>query len=87
MSMKVFVGLPSYNRAYVLRICLGSFSRSRLVKGFIVVADSTSEDEVQHCNKVVKEVTGLGFEVFHDIRAGRRGSARARNRMLEMTRE
>jgi len=83
----VFVGLPSYNRAEVLRLCLSSFSGSKLVKGFIVVADSTSESETQHYAEVVKEVEGLGFVALHDIRVGRRGSARARNLMLEMAKE
>jgi glycosyltransferase involved in cell wall biosynthesis len=85
--VKVFVGLPSYNRADVLRLCLSSFSGSKLVKGFIVVADSASEGEAQHYAEVVNEVKGLGFEVLHDIRVGRRGSARARNRVLEMAKE
>ena len=71
--VKAFVGLPSYNRANVLRLCLRSFSNSKLVKGLIVVADSASEGEAQHYAKVVEEVTGLGFKVLHDIRVGRRG--------------
>jgi GT2 family glycosyltransferase len=85
--VKVFVGLPSYNRADVLRLCLSTFSNSKLVKGFIVVADSASESEAQHYVEVVKEVTDLGFEALHDIRVGRRGSARARNAVLEMAKE
>jgi glycosyltransferase involved in cell wall biosynthesis len=85
--VKVFVGLPSYNRADVLRLCLSSFSNSKLVKGFIVVADSASEDEAQHYVEVVKEVTDLGFEALHDIRVGKRGSARARNAVLEMAKK
>jgi GT2 family glycosyltransferase len=85
--VKVFVSLPSYNRADVLRLCLSSFSNSKLVKGFIVVADSASEDEAQHYVEVVKEVTDLGFEALHDIRVGRRGSARARNTVLEIAKE
>jgi len=55
-SVRVFVGVPSYNRAKVLRLCLSSFSNSKLVKGFIVVADSTSKGEAEHYAKVVKEV-------------------------------
>jgi GT2 family glycosyltransferase len=85
--VKVFVGVPSYNRAKVLRPCLSSFSNSKLVRGFIVVADSTSKGEAEHYAKVVKEITNAGFEILHDISVGRRGSVRARNRVLEMAKE
>ena len=85
--MRVFIGLSSYNRADVLKLCLSSFSNSKLVKGFIVVADSTSKDEVQHYIELIKEVRDLGFEVLHDISVSRRGSVRARNRVLEMAKE
>jgi len=85
--VRVFVGVPSYNRAKVLRPCLSSFSNSKLVRGFIVVADSTSKGEAEHYAKVVKEITNAGFEILHDISVGRRGSVRARNRVLEMAKE
>jgi GT2 family glycosyltransferase len=85
--VRVFVGVPSFNRAKVLRLCLSSFSNSKLVRGFIVVADSTSKGEAEHYAKVVKEVMNAGFEALHDISVGRRGSVRARNRVLEMARE
>ena len=41
-----------------------------------MVADSASEDEAQHYAEVINEVKGQGFEVLHDIKVGRRGSAR-----------
>jgi GT2 family glycosyltransferase len=84
--VRVFVGVPSYDRAKVLRLCLSSFSNTRLVRGFIVVADSTSKGEAEHYAKVVKEIMNAGFEVLHDISVGRRGSVRARNRVLEIAR-
>ena len=83
----VFVGIPSYNRAKVLGLCLKSFLGSKLVKGFIIVADSTSISETEDYFKAIKHAMNAGFEVIHDIAVGRRGSTRARNKILEIARE
>jgi GT2 family glycosyltransferase len=85
--MAVFVGVPSYNRARVLGLCLRSFLGSKLVRGFIVVADSVSASEVELYVKAIKEVEDAGFEVIHDVRIGRRGSVKARNQVLDIARE
>jgi GT2 family glycosyltransferase len=85
--MAVFVGIPSYNRARVLGLCLGSFLGSKLVSGFIVVADSVSASEAGLYVKAIKEVEDAGFEVIHDVRIGRRGSVKARNQVLDIARE
>jgi GT2 family glycosyltransferase len=85
--MAVFVGIPSYNRARVLRLCLRSFLGSKLVRGFIVVADSVSASEAELYVKAIKEVEDAGFEVIHDVRVGRRGSVKARNQVLDIARE
>jgi len=85
--MAVFVGIPSYNRARVLRLCLRSFLGSKLVKGFIVVADAASASEAELYVKAIKEVKDAGFEVIHDVRIGRRGSVKARNQVLDIARE
>jgi len=85
--MVVFVGIPSYNRARVLGLCLRSFLGSKLVSGFIVVADSASASEAELYVKAIKEVEDAGFEVIHDVRVGRRGSVKARNQVLDIARE
>ena len=85
--MAVFVGIPSYNRARVLGLCLGSFLGSKLVSGFIVVADSVSASEAGLYVKAIKEVEDAGFEVIHDVKVGRRGSVKARNQVLDIARE
>ena len=85
--MSVFVGIPSYNRARILGLCLRSFLGSKLVKGFIVVADAITASEAELYVKAIKEVEDAGFEVIHDMRIGRRGSVRARNKVFEIARE
>lgn len=85
--MAVFVGVPSYNRARVLGLCLRSFLGSKLVRGFIVVADAASASEAELYVKAIKEVEDAGFEVIHDVRIGRRGSVKARNQVLDIARE
>jgi GT2 family glycosyltransferase len=85
--MSVFVGIPSYNRARVLGLCLRSFLGSKLVRGFIVVADAITASEAELYVKAIKEVEDAGFEVIHDMRIGRRGSAKARNKVFEIARE
>jgi GT2 family glycosyltransferase len=85
--MAVFVGIPSYNRARVLGLCLRSFLGSKLVRGFIVVADAASASEAELYVKAIKEVEDAGFEVIHDVRVGRRGSVKARNQVLDIARE
>ena len=85
--MSVFVGIPSYNRARILGLCLRSFLDNKLVRGFIVVADAITASEAELYVKAIKEVEDAGFEVIHDMRIGRRGSVRARNKVLEIARE
>ena len=81
------MGIPSYNRARVLGLCLRSFLGSKLVRGFIVVADAASASEAELYVKAIKEVEDAGFEVIHDVRVGRRGSVKARNQVLDIARE
>ncbi len=85
--MRVFVGIPSYNRARLLRLCLKSFAGSKLVRGFIVVADSSTAGEAEQYVEAIREVMDVGFEVIHDVKIGRRGSTKARNRVLDLARE
>jgi GT2 family glycosyltransferase len=85
--MAVFVGVPSYNRARVLGLCLRSFLGSKLVRGFIVVADAVTASEAELYVKAIKEVEDAGFEVIRDVRVGRRGSVKARNQVLDIARE
>jgi len=82
--MRVFVGIPSYDRAEVLKLCLKSFAGSRLVRGFIVVADSATAGEAELYIEAIREARDAGFEVIHDVKIGRRGSTRARNRVLDL---
>jgi len=82
--MKIFVGIPSYNRVAALRLCLRSFVGSKLVRGFVIVADAASASEAEEYAAAVKFATDAGFEVIHDIRVGRRGSAKARNKVFEL---
>jgi GT2 family glycosyltransferase len=81
--MRIFVGISSYNRARILELCLRSFLNSKLVKGFIVVADSISINEMENYVMIIKYIANSGFEVIHDIIVGRRGSTKARNKVFE----
>jgi len=83
----VFIGIPSYNRAKILKISLRSFVNSKLVRGFIIVADAISSDEAEEYNRSIRYVKDLGFEVIYDVKIGRRGSTKARNMVLEYARQ
>jgi GT2 family glycosyltransferase len=85
--MRVFVGVSSYNRSKLLKLCMKSFAGSRLVRGFIVVADSVTPGEAELYVEAIREAMDAGFEVIHDVKIGRRGSTRARNRVLDLARE
>jgi GT2 family glycosyltransferase len=85
--MRVFAGIPSYNRAKLLKLCLKSFAGGKLVRGFIVVADSSTAGEAEQYVDAIREVMDAGFEVIHDVKIGRRGSTKARNRVIDLARE
>jgi len=84
MTTKIFIGIPSYNRARILRFSLNSFMRSKLINGFILVIDASQNSEKDLYAKVIKELIDHGFEVIYDINIGRRGSAKARNSVLNI---
>jgi len=84
MITKIFAGIPSYNRGRIFRYCIRFFTESKLIKGFILVIDVSSDIEKELYVQALKELVDRGFEVIYDINVGRRGSARARNLVLDM---
>jgi len=82
----MFIGVPSYNRAKILKISLRSFINSKLVRGFIIIADAISSNEADEYSRLIKYVEDMGYEVLYDIKIGRRGSTKARNTVLEYAR-
>jgi glycosyltransferase involved in cell wall biosynthesis len=81
---KIFVGIPSYNRGRIFYYCIKSFVKSKLINGFILVIDVSSDIEKEFYVQALNELVDRGFEVIYDINAGRRGSTRARNLILDM---
>uniref|UniRef100_A0A7J2U0W5 Glycosyltransferase n=1 Tax=Ignisphaera aggregans TaxID=334771 RepID=A0A7J2U0W5_9CREN len=84
MTTKIFVGTPSYNRGKIFRYCIRSFTKSKLIKGFILVIDASSDTEKEFYVQALKELIDRGFEVMYDINVGRRGSVKARNLVLDI---
>jgi glycosyltransferase involved in cell wall biosynthesis len=84
MITKIFVGIPSYNRGRILRYCVRSFADSKLIKGFILIIDVSSDVEKELYVQALRELVGRGFEVIYNINVGRRGSTKARNLVLDM---
>jgi glycosyltransferase involved in cell wall biosynthesis len=84
MSTRIFIGLPSYNRARMLQRTIRFFFNSKIIHGFIIVAESTSEKEYEEYVKLVNETIDNGFEVIHALSNKRLGSAPARNKVLEL---
>ena len=84
--MKIFVGIPSYNRGKIFSYCLKSFTRTKLIKGFILVVDASSDREKEFYVQNLKELIEKGFEIIDDVKIGRRGSTKARNMILEYAR-
>jgi len=82
--MKIFVAIPTYNRAQVFSLCIKSFLSSKLINGFIVVAQATTSREAEKYVGALKELGDDGFEIFHQITNTRLGSVGARNRLIEI---
>jgi GT2 family glycosyltransferase len=82
--MKIFVGIPSYNRGRIFHYCIRSFAKSKLIKGFILVIDVSSGTEKEFYVQALKELIDRGFEVVYNINVGRRGSVKARNLVLNI---
>jgi GT2 family glycosyltransferase len=82
--MKIFIAIPTYNRAQVLSLCIKFFLSSKLINGFIVVAQATTSKEAEKYANVLKELRDSGFEVLHQITNTRLGSVGARNRLIEI---
>lgn len=57
------------------------------MRGFIIIADTLSENGAQQYIELVKGMVNLGFEVLYDVKVGRRGSTRARNQILDIAEE
>jgi GT2 family glycosyltransferase len=84
MVAKVFVGIPSYNRGIVLRYTIKYFFNSRVVHGFIVIAQGTNNREYEEYAKLINEIIDAGFEVFYVLTNRKLGSVGARNKVLEL---
>jgi len=82
--MKIFIAIPTYNRAQVFSLCEKSFLNSRLIKGFIVVVQATVSKDVEKYANALKELRDSGFEVLYQITNVGLGSVGARNRLIEI---
>jgi len=82
--MKIFIAIPTYNRAQVFRLSIKSFLNSKLISGFIVVAQATTSKEAEKYANTLKELKDSGFEVLHQITNTRLGSVGARNKLIEI---
>jgi GT2 family glycosyltransferase len=82
--MKIFIAIPTYNRAQVFRLSIKSFLNSKLISGFIVVAQATTSKEAEKYANTLEELKDSGFEVLHQITNTRLGSVGARNKLIEI---
>jgi GT2 family glycosyltransferase len=87
MNSRIFVGIPSFNRGRVFHYCVNSFIESRLIKGFILVIEALTEREREIYKQALEGLINRGFEVIYDINIGRRGSTKARNKILDISEE
>jgi GT2 family glycosyltransferase len=84
MITRIFIGIPSYNRAKALKHTIRSFINSKVVHGFIIVAQGTDEKEYEEYAKLINEIMDAGFEVFYMLANRKLGSVGARNKVLEL---
>jgi len=82
--MKIFIAIPTYNRAQVFSLCKKSFLNSELINGFMVVAQATVSKDAEKYANALKELRDSGFEVLYQITNTRLGSVGARNRLVEI---
>jgi len=85
--MKFIVGIPSFNRPRILRLALSRLllHRKRMV-GVVVVADADNRQYLDQYKEVLekyRDELNMVYEVYY----GRRGSAKARNRILDIVEE
>jgi GT2 family glycosyltransferase len=84
MITKIFIGIPSYNRAKILQHAIRPFFDSKIVHGFIIVAQGTNDREYEEYSKLINKLKDTNFEVIYVLTNRRMGSACARNKILEL---
>jgi GT2 family glycosyltransferase len=84
MITKIFIGIPSYNRAKILQHTIRPFFNSKIVHGFIIAAQGTNDGEYEEYAKLINKLKDTNFEVIYVLTNRRMGSARARNKILEL---
>lgn len=80
----MFVGVASYARPQIFKLCLLSLVRARIVKGVIAAVDVRNVQEKVRYMETVDKARDYGLEVIVDLSSERRGSANARNRVLDI---
>jgi GT2 family glycosyltransferase len=84
MITKIFVSIPSYNRAKLLQYVIRPFLNSKIIHGFIIVAQGTNDKECEEYAKLINRLKDTNFDIIYVLTNKRMGSARARNKILEL---
>lgn len=86
--MKIAVLIPSYRRPQIVRLTFPTWTAGGFARYLVVVADSPVREELEKYELGLKEVSrSSSTEVVYELYEGRRGSVRARNRLLEIASE
>lgn len=80
----MIVGIASYARPRVFRLCLQSLARARVVKEIIAVVDAPDPSHREEYLEAIREVRNVGLEVIADVYSRRRGSTNARSKILDL---
>lgn len=80
----MFTGIASYARPRTFRLCLQSLARTRIVRGVIVAIDAPNPNHRDQYLQAIEEAKSLGLEVVASVSNERRGSAKARNAVLDL---
>jgi len=82
--MSIYVGIISMGRPRILDLCLYSLIRTNVIKGIILCIDVTNKNEKEHYVKIIKNLKNHKVRIFFEINEERRGSALARNKILNI---
>ena len=79
--VKVLIAIPSYDRPEILGFILKKLVNMKNVHGIVVVADASSQEILKAYKEILSQYSG---KITAELHFGRRGSAKARNALLEL---
>lgn len=85
--MALYAGIASYARPHAFKLCMMSLAKAGIIKGAIVSIDAPNPVHRDQYLKVIREARNMGLDIATNVSVKRRGSAAARNAMIELAKQ